>query len=139
MRYQWLMGSFAAAALSLSYATPARAEGDWRVDNMASNWRVEQARSAALKWEIGYLALSAVDAVQTIECLKRHACQEVNPIFGKRPSTKTILISKIGGGLAHFALFTYINDRNPKLALRGAQVSFALQGTVVALNARVAF
>jgi len=88
---------------------------------------------------MGYLALSAIDAVQTIECLKRGACQEVNPIFGKRPSTKTIVISKIGGGLAHFALFSYLNDRNPKLALRGAQVSFALQGTVVALNARVAF
>lgn len=139
MRYQWLIGVFTAAALSVSHAAPAHAEGDWRVDNMASSWRVEQARSAALKWEIGYLALSAVDAVQTIECLKRQACEEVNPIFGKRPSTKTILLSKIGGGLAHFALFTYLNDRNPKLALRGAQVSFALQGTVVALNARVAF
>jgi hypothetical protein len=139
MRYQSLITACAAATLSLSVSTPALAETGWRLETSGSNWRVQDTRSAALKWEIGFLALSAVDAVQTIECLKRHACEEVNPLFGRRPSAKTIILAKLGGGIVHFALFNYINDRNPKLALRAAQVSFALQGTVVLLNARVAF
>ena len=49
---------------------------------------------AALKWELGYLALSALDT-------QRNVCEEANPLFGKRPSAKTLIITKLGGGLAH--------------------------------------
>lgn len=165
MRYQWL-GVYTAASLSFVSPTPAVAQSQWQPAVSQSQlrpevtkaewqpeltkaqwqpaitespWRSELTKSSALKWELGFLALSAIDAAQTIECLNRDACEEVNPLFGKRPSTKTIILTKIGGGLAHFALFSYINERSPKTALRAAQVSFALQGTVVLLNARVAF
>jgi hypothetical protein len=139
MSSQWLTAVCGATALSISISAPAHAETGWRLENAGSDLRTRETRSAALKWELGFLALSAIDAAQTIECLNRHACTEVNPLFGKRPSTRTIILTKLGGGLAHFALFSYINDRDPKLALRAAQVSFALQGTVVLLNARVTF
>jgi hypothetical protein len=166
MRYQWL-GVCTAASLTFVVAPtpalaqsqpqptitrpqsqPAVAQAQWRPELTKAQWqpaitesrfRIGPAKSSALKWELAFLALSAVDAVQTIECLNRNACEEANPLFGKRPSTKTIILTKVGGGLAHFALFTYLNDRNPKMALRAAQVSVALQGTVVLLNARVAF
>jgi hypothetical protein len=162
MRYEWF-GACAVASLSFAASTPASAQSQpaaqtqWRLEATKAQWRPEPTKaqwetsftraplrpeftkSSALKWEMAFLALSAVDAVQTIECLNRNACEEVNPLFGKRPSTKTIILTKVGGGLSHFALFSYINERSPKTALRAAQVSFALQGTVVLLNARVAF
>jgi hypothetical protein len=148
MHYQWLVAG--CAALSLSTAMPAKAESvDAETANAESQWPADEAtlialkstalKSNALKWEIAYLALSAVDAVQTIHCLRRDICEEVNPIFGKRPSTKTIILTKVGGGIAHFALFNYINQRNPRLALRAAQISVVGQGGAVLLNARIMF
>jgi hypothetical protein len=147
MPYQRVTSASVIAALSFLAASPAWAANDWRLPTQQANWRIAEAdstsrvttRSAALKWELGYLALSALDTAQTVDCLERGVCQEANPLFGKHPSTKTLILAKLGGGLAHFALFNYLNDRNPKIAMRAAQVSFALQGTVVALNARISF
>jgi len=130
MRYQLLSGLGVAAALALSVPAPALAQ---------TAGHEADTRSAALKWEIGYLALSAIDAAQTVECLERGRCEEANPIFGEHPSSKKILLAKIGIGVAHFALFTHLNRRNPKVALRLAQVSLAVQGTAVGLNARFTF
>jgi hypothetical protein len=96
-------------------------------------------RSAALKWEIGYLALSAIDAGQTIDCLNRGICEEGNPIFGKHPSAKKLILAKVGLGALHFAAFSALNERNPRSALRLAQVSCAVQGGVAMLNARFMF
>lgn len=130
MRYQSLAAVCTAAALSLSTPAPAFAE---------SPWHAEDTRSAALKWEIAYLALSAIDAAQTISCLDRGECKEGNPLFGKNPSSTKLILAKVGGGLAHFAVFKYVNDRDPKAALRLAQISFGIQGSVVMLNARFTF
>jgi hypothetical protein len=141
-----------------SVPTAGAAQSSWRIQksllipasaNAQPTWHIESTRpaklssealkSTALKWEIAYLALSAVDTAQTVHCLRRDICEEVNPLFGKRPSTKTIILTKVGGGVAHFALFSYINERNPRLALRAAQISVVGQGGVVMLNARVLF
>jgi len=147
MLYQRLIAG-CAAALSLSVASPAKADSA-ETANAETVWPADEAtsialkstalKSNALKWEIAYLALSAIDAGQTIHCLRRDICEEVNPLFGKRPSTKAIILTKIGGGIAHFALFSYINERNPKLALRAAQISVVGQGGAVLLNARIMF
>ena len=139
MRFQCLIGICTAGTLSFLTHAPASAEPSWRTGDAASMWRAEGTQTAALKWELGYLALSALDTAQTVECLHRDVCEEANPIFGKHPSAKTLILAKLGGGLAHFALFSYMNDRNPKLAMRAAQISFALQGTVVLVNARITF
>jgi hypothetical protein len=165
MSYQWLVAASTATALSLSIPSPAYAEPGWRTGESASTapalsfsipspaytelrwrtgepaseWHAQDTQSAALKWELGFLALSALDTAQTIECLHRDVCEEVNPLFGKHPSAKMLILAKLGGGLAHFAAFSYLNDRDPKVALRAAQVSFALQGTVVLVNARITF
>jgi hypothetical protein len=78
----------------------------------------------------GYLALSAIDAGQTIHCLDRGICEEGNPIFGKHPSAKKLILAKVGLGALHFVAFKALNDRNPRAALRLAQVSCAVQGGV---------
>jgi hypothetical protein len=130
MRYRLLFRACAAAALSLSVSAPASAETAWNGANT---------KSSALKWELSYLARSAIDAGQTMECLHRDICQEGNPLFGKHPSAGTLILAKVGFGLAHFLVFSRLNDHNPKAALRLAQVSCAVQGSIVALNARFTF
>ena len=130
MRYQWLAGLGTAAALSLS-PTPAFAQRTSLNEDVTS--------AAALRWEFAYLGLSAVDAIQTIQCIERGKCTESNPLFGKRPSAETVILAKLIGSGVQFALFNAARRKDPKLALRLAQVSFALQGTVVALNARFTF
>jgi hypothetical protein len=115
---------------SILVAAPARAD---------PSYRIEETRSAALKWEVGYLALSALDAAETIHCLDRGTCKEGNPIFGKHPSTEKLILAKVGFGLLHFVAFDHMNSRNPRTAMRFAQVSCAVQGGVVLLNLRVAF
>ena len=130
MRNQWLVGFSCTVAASLCIPSQAAAQ---------SAWHSADTKSAALKWELGYLALSAIDTAQTIECLNRNACEEGNPLFGKHPSATKLVLAKAGLSLVQFALFSKLNSRDPKMALRAAQISCGLQGGVVMLNARFAF
>jgi hypothetical protein len=111
-------------------------ERDRPKGELGSYWRNQ---SAAMKWETTYLALSAIDAAQTIRCLKRDLCEEGNPLFGRHPSAGTLISGKLGGGILHYLLMNELNKRDPKVALRTAQISAGLQGGVVAMNARIAF
>jgi hypothetical protein len=128
MRIQCLAGIGAVAALSFS--TPAFAQSPW-----AGN----PTHSAVMKWEVGYLALSAIDTAQTIDCLDRGECKEGNPLFGKHPRAGRLIAAKVIFGAAHFALVRHLNERNPHAALRFVQGSVLMQGGIVALNARFAF
>jgi hypothetical protein len=127
MRFQWLVCIGCAAALS---SAPALAQSPW-VGNPT--------HSSVMKWEAGYLALSAIDTVQTIDCLDRGECKEGNPLFGKHPSAGKLIAAKVLFGAAHFALVNHMNERNPHAALRFVQGSVLMQGGVVGLNARFAF
>ena len=118
------------AGLGLLSSTPALAESPW-----AGN----PTHSAVMKWEVGYLALSAIDTAQTIDCLHRGECQEGNPIFGKHPKAGKLIATKLLFGAAHFALVNHWNERNPHAALRFVQGSVLMQAGVVGLNARFMF
>jgi hypothetical protein len=96
-------------------------------------------KSAAYKWEAGFLALSAVDAVETISCLDANRCTEGNPIWGRHPSTGKIIATKLGLGLVQFGIFKLIVDHDPHAGLRVAQVSAVVQGGFVLLNLRHTF
>ncbi|MBU4332139.1 hypothetical protein KKD19_02125 [Patescibacteria group bacterium] len=56
-----------------------------------------------------YLGLQATDTITTINLLTRHKgrARELNPIFGKNPSVKRILIQKL---LANWLFFSIWND-----------------------------
>lgn len=94
-------------------------------------------RSDVMKWETAYLALSAVDLVQTVSCLEKRTCKESNPLWGKDPKAPRLIIGKIIGGAIHFYTIDRISRRDPKTALRAAQLSVGLQGGVVGWNLRV--
>ena len=96
-------------------------------------------KSAAYKWEAGFLVLSAIDAAETVSCLDRSRCTEGNFIWGHHPSTGKIIAAKLGLGLLHFGVFKAIADRDPHTALRAAQISAAVQGGGVLLNMHKAF
>ena len=122
----------AIAATSWGFLScPAQAATDWRLP--------EERQASALRWEAGFLVLGVIDTLQTARCLDRGVCEEANPIWGSEPSTKKLIAARVGLSLAHFAMFKYLNNNNPKAALRFAQVGCVLQGSAVALNARLAF
>ena len=157
MRYQLLTTALAAGSLSFalpatayaqstSYALPpvavAPAPGATFAlpsTAYAQSFQAQRTRSAALKYEIAYLALSAVDTIQTVECIERGRCEEANPLFRKHPRMGRLIAAKVVGGALHFTAFKYISEHSPKGALRFAQGSLLVQGGVVALNARFMF
>lgn len=96
-------------------------------------------RKDAEHWELAFQALNVVDAVQTIDCLNRDACHEINPLIGRDPSTEKVVAVKVGAGAIHYLLFRLIADRDPKAAKLFSQVSVVVQGGVVAANLRFAF
>lgn len=126
-----------ATAALFCCASPALAEPVYDLRLHTPEW--QSTHDAAKKWEIAYLTLSAIDTVQTIHCLDRGACIEGNPLLGKHPSTGKLIAVKVALSAVHFAVFTRLNDHNPKAALRMAQISAGVQGSVVLLNARVTF
>lgn len=91
------------------------------------------------KLEMVYLGLSVIDAVQTIDCLNRNVCYEMNPLYGRNPSTEKIIGIKVVGGVLHYLLVRELFKHDPKLT-RGVQyVSIGIQGGVVAANMRFIF
>jgi hypothetical protein len=122
----------AALALTMT-ATPALAAGD-----DSDRYRIDQprgvTRSDVMKWEAAFLVLSAADLAITVRCLERNECEELNPIFGKHPKTSTLVGAKVGAGIVHYLAIDFIARRDPKLALRLAQVSVVVQGGVVGFN-----
>jgi hypothetical protein len=126
-----------AAAALLACASPCFAEPAFDLRLHTPEW--QSTHDAAKKWEFAYLALSAIDTAETVRCLDQGICHEGNPLFGKHPSAAKLIAAKVVLGGLHFAIFTRLNEHNPKAALRLAQVSATVQGGVVLLNARFSF
>ncbi len=124
-------------------ATPAFAETPPTVPAAsvyARDYRLHDQQKAALRWELAYQLASALDAAETIYCLRTDpTCEEANPLMGKHPSTAKIILTKAAFGLIHYEFTHRLARHNPRAAMRISQISFALQGAVVALNMRVIF
>lgn len=125
----------AESAQSTWSAGPASAQPNWRIEKT----KFEKTQSEALKWEIAYQVLNAVDAAQTIYVIETGRGVEANPLFGKKPKPFVIIAAKASWGVVHFLTVSQITKKNPKLGLRVAQISVIGQGAVVGLNARFVF
>lgn len=157
MRSQQFRYTFAFLAAGLIGAAPLHAEpiatddsgrlsaaeqSRWRLEPitdravLGSHWRLKDTRATAMRWELSYHLLSAVDTIQTVSCLRKGQCDEGNPLMGKQPKMSKMIAGKLLVSAVQVGLFKYAYDRNPRTALRMAQVSCALQGTAVLLNAR---
>jgi hypothetical protein len=96
-------------------------------------------KSAADQWEAAFVALNVIDLVQTMDCIHRNMCDEGNPLLGKHPSDAKLIIGKVLLVGIQFAIFEHAEARNPKGALRVAQIGVGMTGATVALNARFSF
>jgi hypothetical protein len=122
-----------AAVLATVMAAPAQAQS---TDGNAAKFLADQ--RTAEHWERAYVVLAAVDTIQTVRCLDSGYCAEANPLFGENPKTGKVIAVKVAGTALHYALFSYINHRDPRVALRFAQASVVVQGGAVVLNLRFA-
>lgn len=94
-------------------------------------------RQSALRWERYYLALSAIDAAQTIYAVQSGRGVEANPLLGRNPSVMKVLAFKTIGGALHYTAVRKLSLKNPRQARTVAIVSTAIQAGVVGLNMRV--
>jgi hypothetical protein len=138
------------AGAALALATPALAEPDivvtsYRIKPAATaietpvrSYRVEAdlTRRAALRWETAFVILSAADLIMTVQCIEAKKCVEANPL-AKSHSTGKMIAIKSALTLGHFLFVKRLSERDPKAALRIAQVSVGVQGGIVGLNLRV--
>ena len=102
---------------------------------------LEQAlqRRRTARREIAYQVLNAVDAVQTISCLERGVCHEMNPLLGRSPSPGKVLAFKAASGGVHY-LVTRLLEAEAPGAVNGWQITtIAIQGGVVAWNMQFVF
>lgn len=83
--------------------------------------------------EMIYVGLSAADLFITVGCIKANKCSEANPLAKSHSSTAMIAV-KAGLTVGHFLFTKELAERNPKAALRFAQISVGLQGGVVGIN-----
>lgn len=110
----------AALAATILIATPAHADA----------WE---------KREIAYQVLNVIDMAQTLDCLDRNICHETNPLLGRNPSAQKLIAVKAVGGALHYAIARALRDRDPDAAKWFQIISIAVQGGVVAANARFTF
>ncbi|WP_156842215.1 hypothetical protein [Novosphingobium aquimarinum] len=84
--------------------------------------------------EIAFQMANALDAITTQRCLRRDRCKEVNPLFGKHPSTGMIYGTKAAAGLAHYFAIDMLSDSSPATARAVAWVTTIFQTGVVGIN-----
>jgi hypothetical protein len=116
----------------------------WRAPPRGKNFLVpatefRRMQKLAARWEAAYLAMSAVDAVQTISAIESGKATELNPLFGKRPSAGKVIGLKAALGAVHYFAFNKLNAKNPNKARQAALISFGMQTAVAGANMRVFF
>lgn len=89
--------------------------------------------------EVAYQLFNLLDAVQTISCVHKLDCREMNPILGSRPSTGTILGFKAASGLLHYGVGRLLRKKDLDQALRFEVVSVSVQGIICGFNFRHSF
>src|SRR5690242_10426673 len=128
------------AATALAVAEPAiAADQAQRPVPPTEQQRAERYRVQADRWQRAYWVASAADAAVTIYALENGKGVEANPLWGKHPTPLTVIGAKVGFGVVQHLIYREVRKQDPKLALRVAQISFAVQSGVVLWNARVVF
>lgn len=113
------------------FATPVMAQ-----DN-SDKYRIVTEKEV-MKWETGFVVSSALDLAITVQCIEAGKCVEANPLAKSHSTTEMIAIKSVLT-LGHYLFVKRLAKRNPKAALRFAQVSVGIQGGVVGLNLATVF
>lgn len=93
--------------------------------------------SDTLTWmELAFQAGRAVEAAQTITCLRRPTCTEQNVLLGKRPSSLAVISFTAATGMGHYLLTKRFARKNRDTAKLFAGLSLAGTGLLITLNYR---
>ena len=96
-------------------------------------------RRRVARREIVYQVLNAVDAVQTISCLDRGVCHELNPLLGRNPSAGKVLAFKAASGGVYYLVTKLLQAEAPGAVGAWQITSIAIQGGAVAWNMQFVF
>lgn len=121
---------------SLNFVLPTDAKND---DRAPISERIHRENRRIVQRELVYQAFNVIDAVQTIGCVQRTDCREMNPILGERPSVRRIVGFKLATGAGHY-LVTHLLRQHAPRSVGSWQVStMVVQGGAVAWNLRYSF
>jgi hypothetical protein len=89
--------------------------------------------------EVAFQVANALDAVTTDRCVRRANCSEVNPLFGKNPSSGLIYGAKAAGGLLHYFSIDMLAKADPATARTVAWITAIFQTGVAGFNLSQSF
>jgi hypothetical protein len=92
-----------------------------------------------MRWELAYQVLNAVDAAQTVSCLRRDRCVELNPMIGGNPTTARVIAQKVATGCLHYLATRALLAHSPRAARIFEYASIVFQSGIVAWNVRTCF
>ncbi|MBX7540863.1 hypothetical protein [Qipengyuania sphaerica] len=104
-------------------------------------FELEQAlvRRRTARREVVYQVLNVVDAVQTISCLDRGVCHELNPLLGRDPSTQRVIGFKLASGGVHYLVTSLFEEIAPEAVGPWQLTTIGIQGGAVAWNMQFVF
>ena len=86
------------------------------------------------KLEIAYQVLNLVDLAETIICINRNRCEELNPMIGRNPSNGRLVAYKLATGAVHYVVTRHLFNKHPDVLDEWMVGSLVLQGGVVMWN-----
>ena len=89
--------------------------------------------------EVVYQVLNVVDAVQTISCLDRGVCHELNPLLGRDPSAGKVIAFKAASGGVHYLVTRLFESYAPEAVAPWQITTIGIQGGAVAWNMQFVF
>lgn len=84
--------------------------------------------------EVALVALRTIDAVQTMKCMDKPTCHEMNLVLGRRPSKFTIGAFALGTTFGHFLLMKLAAQSDRDLGKVLLFASLAGEAVIVGLN-----
>tara|TARA_R110001599_G_scaffold100627_9_gene257833 strand:- start:22 stop:390 length:369 start_codon:yes stop_codon:yes gene_type:complete len=81
-----------------------------------------------------YLAMQAVDTIQTSKVTDNGNLVEMNPLYGKTPTLETILLVKGLTNLMVYASLTHVNDRGNTLNIMNTGITLVLINNQIEIN-----
>ena len=96
-------------------------------------------REEAIRLEIIFQALNALDWGTTAHCMSRESCVEGNPIWGENPDLGKMALIKIGVGALHAAYSYFLYENAPRVLKPFQYSSIVVYSGVVAWNLQFAF
>ena len=96
-------------------------------------------KAEAIRLEVIFQALNALDWVLTKNCLDRGTCVEKNFLWGEQPDMTKMALAKVALGAVHAAYAAWLFKNKPFAVKPMQYMSIGIMGGAVAWNAQYSF